>query len=203
MRFFKAFAVGCLVSLAAPASLVADDDLDGTFAHPPLHADYPDPDIIRFGEDFYIVSSTFANSPGLGHAPVEGADQLRDDRLRRGPPRRGQEVRTGGRRLVSAGRVRPASADIGSAATVQLAFQMDFTKAKGRVAYSLDGARWTPVGNEFALLWDSRTGTFQGQQYAVFCYSPTPRDGHVDVDSLRFVKQPLLGTATTQAAAGH
>jgi hypothetical protein len=30
------------------------DDGDGTFTNPPLYADYPDPDIIRVGNDFYL-----------------------------------------------------------------------------------------------------------------------------------------------------
>jgi beta-xylosidase len=38
---------------------------DGTYANPPLNADYPDPDIIRVGRDFYFASTTFANVPGL------------------------------------------------------------------------------------------------------------------------------------------
>lgn len=37
----------------------------GTYANPPLNADYPDPDIIRVGEDFYFASTTFMNTPGL------------------------------------------------------------------------------------------------------------------------------------------
>jgi len=41
------------------------DNGDGTFTNPVLYADYPDPDIIRVGEYFYMVSTTFADSPGL------------------------------------------------------------------------------------------------------------------------------------------
>ncbi len=41
------------------------DNSDGTFTNPVLYADYPDPDIIRVGEDFCMVSTTFADSPGL------------------------------------------------------------------------------------------------------------------------------------------
>ncbi|HNX05900.1 MAG TPA: glycoside hydrolase 43 family protein, partial [Opitutales bacterium] len=41
------------------------DNGDGTYCNPPLYADYPDPDIIRVGDDFYFASSTFANCPGL------------------------------------------------------------------------------------------------------------------------------------------
>ncbi len=41
------------------------DNGDGTYTNPPLYADYPDPDIIRVGEYFYMLSTTFADSPGL------------------------------------------------------------------------------------------------------------------------------------------
>jgi endoglucanase len=41
------------------------DNGNGTFTNPVLYADYPDPDIIRVGEYFYMVSTTFADSPGL------------------------------------------------------------------------------------------------------------------------------------------
>ena len=33
--------------------------------NPVLFADYSDPDVIRVGDDFYLVSSSFANVPGL------------------------------------------------------------------------------------------------------------------------------------------
>ncbi|HEX7654240.1 MAG TPA: family 43 glycosylhydrolase, partial [Verrucomicrobiae bacterium] len=41
------------------------DNGDGTFKNPVLYADYPDPDIIRVSNDFYLVSTTFADSPGI------------------------------------------------------------------------------------------------------------------------------------------
>jgi beta-xylosidase len=41
------------------------DNNDGTFTNPVLYANYPDPDIIRVGQYFYMVSTTFADSPGL------------------------------------------------------------------------------------------------------------------------------------------
>ncbi|WP_235425388.1 glycoside hydrolase family 43 protein [Croceibacterium mercuriale] len=50
---------------AAPTQAWRSDQGDGTYLNPPLNADYPDPDIIRVGEDFYFVSTTFANVPGL------------------------------------------------------------------------------------------------------------------------------------------
>jgi xylan 1,4-beta-xylosidase len=41
------------------------DNGNGTFQNPILYADYPDPSMIRVGNDFYMASSTFVNSPGL------------------------------------------------------------------------------------------------------------------------------------------
>ena len=54
-----------LLTLLAPTRVAAQDNGDGTYTNPPLHADYPDPDIIRVGDDFYFASTTFVNSPGL------------------------------------------------------------------------------------------------------------------------------------------
>jgi|GEM_PF-5970162 beta-xylosidase len=41
------------------------DNLNGTFTNPVIFADYPDPDIIRVGADFYMVSSSFHHAPGV------------------------------------------------------------------------------------------------------------------------------------------
>lgn len=53
---------------AQPQSLskvwVADNG-DGTYKNPVLNADYSDPDAIRVGDDFYLVSSSFNCVPGL------------------------------------------------------------------------------------------------------------------------------------------
>lgn len=57
------FAAACCTS--AMAQVWRSDHGDGTYANPPLNADYPDPDIIRVGADFYFASTTFANVPGL------------------------------------------------------------------------------------------------------------------------------------------
>ncbi|HTY85857.1 MAG TPA: glycoside hydrolase 43 family protein, partial [Candidatus Acidoferrum sp.] len=35
------------------------------YVNPPLYADYPDPDIIRVGNDFYFSTTTFIDVPGL------------------------------------------------------------------------------------------------------------------------------------------
>jgi beta-xylosidase len=41
------------------------DQGDGTYRNPVLFADYSDPDAIRVGRDFYLVSSSFHCTPGL------------------------------------------------------------------------------------------------------------------------------------------
>lgn len=41
------------------------DNGDGTYKNPILNADYSDPDAIRVGNDYYLVSSSFEDIPGL------------------------------------------------------------------------------------------------------------------------------------------
>ncbi len=41
------------------------DNSDGTYKNPILHADYSDPDAIRVGDDYYLISSSFNQAPGL------------------------------------------------------------------------------------------------------------------------------------------
>lgn len=46
-------------------NLLSSDNGDGTYTNPVLRADYPDTDIIRVGEDYYMISSSFACMPGI------------------------------------------------------------------------------------------------------------------------------------------
>jgi len=41
------------------------DNGDGTYKNPVINADYSDPDAIRVGENYYMVSSSFTHIPGL------------------------------------------------------------------------------------------------------------------------------------------
>ena len=41
------------------------DNGDGTYKNPVINADYSDPDAIRVGDNFYLVSSSFEDVPGL------------------------------------------------------------------------------------------------------------------------------------------
>ena len=39
----------------------APDQGDGTCRNPILYADYSDPDVVRVGDDFFMVASSFTN----------------------------------------------------------------------------------------------------------------------------------------------
>lgn len=41
------------------------DNGDGTYSNPVLYTDYSDPDAIRVGEDYYMISSSFCNAPAI------------------------------------------------------------------------------------------------------------------------------------------
>ena len=41
------------------------DNGDGTYRNPVIFADYSDPDVVRVGDDFYMVASSFNCSPGM------------------------------------------------------------------------------------------------------------------------------------------
>ena len=43
----------------------AADNGDGTYKNPIIYSDYSDPDIIRVGDDYFLTSSSFVNTPGL------------------------------------------------------------------------------------------------------------------------------------------
>ncbi|HEY4248816.1 MAG TPA: glycoside hydrolase 43 family protein [Lacunisphaera sp.] len=52
-------------TLPLPAVAWQPDRLDGTYKNPVLHADYSDPDVVRVGDDYWLVSSSFSQAPGL------------------------------------------------------------------------------------------------------------------------------------------
>ncbi len=53
-----------LGAAAAPAPWTPDRG-DGTYQNPVLFADYSDPDAVRMGDDYWLVSSSFSHVPGL------------------------------------------------------------------------------------------------------------------------------------------
>ncbi|MDQ8755186.1 glycoside hydrolase 43 family protein [Sphingosinicella sp. LHD-64] len=69
-----------------------------------------------------------------------------------------------------------------AATRLWLRTDMDFTTDRARLSYSEDGRTWTELGGAFPLAYDWRTGTFQGQQFAIFCYNPGRDGGWIDVD---------------------
>jgi hypothetical protein len=79
-----------------------------------------------------------------------------------------------------------AAAEPFLAKEIFLRTDMDFKSSKAVCAYSVDGKSWTTLGGEFEMKYDWRTGTFQGTQFAIFCYNANPGDGFVDVDWFHF-----------------
>ncbi|MBO9560326.1 MAG: glycoside hydrolase 43 family protein [Caulobacter sp.] len=69
-----------------------------------------------------------------------------------------------------------------------LSVDMDFTADKAALAYSLDGRVWTQMPGDFPLAFAWRTGTFQGEQFGLFCYNPTGGTGRLDIDSFTLTK---------------
>ena len=61
-----AAALAAAAPSAAGSALPWQADLgDGTYRNPILAGDYSDPDVVRVGQDFYLVASSFTNVPGL------------------------------------------------------------------------------------------------------------------------------------------
>src|SRR6478752_879622 len=62
------YLVICVLNVAAQSTIskiwVADNG-NGTYKNPIINADYSDPDAIRVGDDFYMISSSFEDMPGL------------------------------------------------------------------------------------------------------------------------------------------
>ena len=55
-------------------------------------------------------------------------------------------------------------------------------------AASAGAAPRASLPGDFPLAFDWRTGTFQGEQYGLFCYNPTGGEGRLDVDSFSLEK---------------
>jgi hypothetical protein len=78
--------------------------------------------------------------------------------------------------------------------TIYLRTGMDFIKNFGTLLYSADGKTWTQLGSKFNLAYDWATGTFQGEQYAIFCYNPQPGAGYLDIDWFRFTPPAFINS---------
>lgn len=63
---FAVWASAVLICVTCAGSLVlAQAPASPTYRNPILFADYSDPDVIRFGDDYYLVASTFHFVPGI------------------------------------------------------------------------------------------------------------------------------------------
>ncbi|NKY38206.1 glycoside hydrolase family 43 protein [Cellulomonas septica] len=101
------------------------------------------------------------------------------------------EMADGARRLVMRRADRNGSVAFTSAPvpltseTVLLRVDVDFRDAADRAsfAYSLDGAAWTPIGDDLAM--EYSLDHFTGYRFAIFCYATAETGGHVDVDWFR------------------
>jgi beta-xylosidase len=69
-----AFVVSAMATLALASTPRAEpatnrawlsDQGDGTYKNPVLAGDYSDPDVVRVGEAYFLVASSFTNAPGL------------------------------------------------------------------------------------------------------------------------------------------
>jgi beta-xylosidase len=84
---------------------------------------------------------------------------------------------------------------------IVLRLGMDFTRNKATVLYSADGRTWTQLGGQFNIAYDWLTGTFQGEQYAIFCFNAQPGSGYVDVDWFRLEPPPVISEIVVNSDA--
>lgn len=73
-----------------------------------------------------------------------------------------------------------------SGSRIFLRTDVDLESGKAVCSYSADRKDWTELGGEFDVRYDWQTGTFQGPQFAIFCYNPEPLDGFLDVAEFKF-----------------
>lgn len=75
MNRLLALAAASLLSLSAltPLQAQTSDNGDGTFTNPVMWSDCPDPDVIRVGDDYYLVTTTMHLMPG---APIMHSKDL-------------------------------------------------------------------------------------------------------------------------------
>ena len=69
-----------LCSIHAQAPVWNPDNGNGTFTNPIMWGDWPDPDVIRVGDDFYFVSTSMHYVPGCP-IHIERFGKLEDGRI--------------------------------------------------------------------------------------------------------------------------
>lgn len=65
MKRFLIIATLSLLTGAIGRAQWTPDQGDGTYINPIIHADYSDPDVIRVGDDYWMVASSFTCMPGI------------------------------------------------------------------------------------------------------------------------------------------
>src|SRR5688572_3617942 len=68
MKYRLIIAASCLVmicSLSVHAQKMYSDNDDGTYTNPLIAADFPDPDVIRVDDTYYMVTTTMFVFPGV------------------------------------------------------------------------------------------------------------------------------------------
>jgi hypothetical protein len=63
---------------------------------------------------------------------------------------------------------------------------LDFIHNQGVCSDCLGQTQWKSPGGEFNPAFDWRTGTFQGEQFALCCFNPKTSSGFVNVDWFKF-----------------
>ena len=62
---FACLLTGSVLAQSTVSRVWSADNGDGTYKNPVIHADYSDPDAIRVGDDYYMISSSFNHAPAL------------------------------------------------------------------------------------------------------------------------------------------
>lgn len=65
MRFLVVFAMLFIVLFPSSAGINHSDNGDGTYTNPVIFADFPDVDVIRVGDTYYMLSTTMFVFPGV------------------------------------------------------------------------------------------------------------------------------------------
>ena len=63
--FFFFYLLAITIQAQTVSKVWVADNNNGTYKNPVINADYSDPDAIRVGDDYYLVSSSFEDIPGL------------------------------------------------------------------------------------------------------------------------------------------
>ena len=59
------FSTSFIATAQTVSKVWVSDNGNGTYKNPVINADYSDPDAIRVGDDYYMISSSFNHVPGL------------------------------------------------------------------------------------------------------------------------------------------